>query len=187
MCFERKLQHACALHGATPILIFNNWPHQLWTESGPGNNGLPEANQTSVADGVHTHTPHTHTTCIYQTPHTTHTPHAYTTHHTPHTPHTPHTHHTHIPHITHTPHTPHTHQHAYTTHHTHTKSTFPARIAPFSVPLGRMEAVQGLRKARFERETWTYFALLYLHNERGKNQRSAEVNSDRTPLRAYRF
>eukprot|EP00731_Ephydatia_muelleri_P020890 Em0013g617a len=30
-----------------------------------------------------------------------------------------------------------------------------------------MEAVQGLRKARFERETWTYFALLYLHNERG--------------------
>ena len=39
------------------------------------------------------------------------------------------------------------------------KSTFPARIAPFSVPLGRMEAVQGLRKAPFERETWTYFAL----------------------------
>eukprot|EP00731_Ephydatia_muelleri_P023584 Em0015g1167a len=38
------------------------------------------------------------------------------------------------------------------------------KIAPFSVPLGRMEAVQGLRKARFERETWTYFALLYLHN-----------------------
>ena len=62
------------------------------------------------------------------------------------------------------------------------KSTFPARIAPFSVPLGRMEAVQGLRKARFERETWTYFALLYLHNGRGKNQRSAEINSDRTPL-----
>ncbi|KAL5516503.1 hypothetical protein EMCRGX_G001848 [Ephydatia muelleri] len=30
-----------------------------------------------------------------------------------------------------------------------------------------MEAVQGLRKARFERETWTYFALLYLHNRRG--------------------
>ena len=54
------------------------------------------------------------------------------------------------------------------------KSTFPARIAPFSV---RMEAVQGLRKARFERETWTYFALLYLHNGRGKNQRSAEINS----------
>eukprot|EP00731_Ephydatia_muelleri_P031096 Em0022g610a len=47
------------------------------------------------------------------------------------------------------------------------KSTFPARIAPFSAPLGRMEAVQGLRKARFERETWTYFALLYLHNGRG--------------------
>ena len=69
------------------------------------------------------------------------------------------------------------------------KSTFPARIAPFSVPLGRMEAVQGLRKARFERETWTYFALLYLHNGRGKNQRSAEINSDRTPLhvRAYQF
>ena len=44
------------------------------------------------------------------------------------------------------------------------KSTFPARIAPFSVPLGRMEAVQGPKKARFERETWTYFALLYLHN-----------------------
>ena len=51
--------------------------------------------------------------------------------------------------------------------------------------LGRMEAVQGLRKARFERETWTYFALLYLHNGRGNNQRSAEINSDRTPLRAY--
>ena len=67
------------------------------------------------------------------------------------------------------------------------KSTFPARIAPFLVPLGRMEAVQGLRKARFERETWTYFALLYLHNGRGKIQRSAEINSDRTPLRAYRF
>ena len=33
----------------------------------------------------------------------------------------------------------------------------------------------------------TYFALLYLHNGRGKNQRSAEINSDRTPLRAYRF
>ena len=64
------------------------------------------------------------------------------------------------------------------------KSTFPARIAPFSVTLGR---VQGLRKARFERETWTYFALLYLHNGRGKNQRSAEINSDRTPLRVYRF
>ena len=31
------------------------------------------------------------------------------------------------------------------------------------------------------------FALLYLHNGRGKNQRSAEINSDRTPLRAYRF
>ncbi|KAL5500719.1 hypothetical protein EMCRGX_G012315 [Ephydatia muelleri] len=58
---------------------------------------------------------------------------------------------------------------------------FPASSTPFamievlveafrvshSVPLGRMEAVQGLRKARFERETWTYFALLYLHNGRG--------------------
>ena len=44
------------------------------------------------------------------------------------------------------------------------KSTFPARIAPFSVleplPFSRV----GLRKARFELETWTYFALLYLHN-----------------------
>ena len=60
-------------------------------------------------------------------------------------------------------------------------------MAPFSVPLGRMEAVQGLRKARFERETWTYFALLYLHNGISKNQRSAEINSDRTPLLAYRF
>eukprot|EP00731_Ephydatia_muelleri_P032888 Em0024g432a len=59
--------------------------------------------------------------------------------------------------------------------------------APFSVPLGRMEAVQGLRKARFERETWTYFALLYLHNGRDKIQRSAEINSEKTPLRAYRF
>ena len=67
------------------------------------------------------------------------------------------------------------------------KSTFPARIAPLSVQLGRMEAVQGLRKAQFERETWTYFALLYLHNGRGKNQQPAEINSDRTPLRAYRF
>ena len=67
------------------------------------------------------------------------------------------------------------------------KSMFPARIAPFSVleplPFSRVR----LRKARFERETWTYFALLYLHNGRGKNQRSAEINSDRTPLRAYRF
>ena len=67
------------------------------------------------------------------------------------------------------------------------KSTFPARIAPFSVleplPFSRV----GLRKARFEWETWTYFALLYLHNGRGKNQRSAEINSDRTPLRAYQF
>ena len=67
------------------------------------------------------------------------------------------------------------------------KSTFPARIAPFSVleplPFSRV----GLRKARFERETWTYFALLYLHNGRGKNQRSAEINSDRTPLRAIDF
>ena len=61
------------------------------------------------------------------------------------------------------------------------------RIAPFSVPLGRMEAFQGLRKARFERETRTYFALLYLHNGSSKNKRSAEINSDRTPLRAYRF
>ena len=67
------------------------------------------------------------------------------------------------------------------------KVHFPTRIAPFSVPLGRMEAVQGLRKARFERETWTYLALLYLHSGRCKNQRSAEINSDRTPLRAYRF
>ena len=67
------------------------------------------------------------------------------------------------------------------------KSTFPARIAPFSVleplPFSRV----GLRKARFERETWTCFALLYLHNGRGKNQRSAEINSDRTPLRPYQF
>ena len=39
--------------------------------------------------------------------------------------------------------------------------------------LGRMEALQGLR---IERETWTYFALLYLHNGRGKNQRSTEIN-----------
>ena len=59
------------------------------------------------------------------------------------------------------------------------KVQFPARITPFSVPLGRMEAVQGLRKARFERETWTYFALMYLHNGSGKNQQSAEINSDR--------
>ena len=57
----------------------------------------------------------------------------------------------------------------------------------FSFLSGRMEAVQGLRKAQFEREMWTYFALLYLHNGSGKNQRSAEINSDRTPLRAYRF
>ena len=44
-----------------------------------------------------------------------------------------------------------------------------------------------IEKARFGRETWTYFALLYFHNGRGKNQRSAEINSDRTPLRAYQF
>ena len=39
MCFERKLQRARALHGpATPKFIFNNWPHQLWTEcAGPVN------------------------------------------------------------------------------------------------------------------------------------------------------
>ena len=67
------------------------------------------------------------------------------------------------------------------------KSTFPARIAPFLSPTRENGSVQGLRKARFERETWTYFALMYLHNGRGKNQRSAEINSDRTPLRAYRF
>ena len=60
------------------------------------------------------------------------------------------------------------------------KSTFPARIAPFSVPLGRMEAVQGLRKARFERETDLLCIAV-------SDQRSAESNSDRTPLRAYRF
>ena len=47
----------------------------------------------------------------------------------------------------------------------HSKSPFPARIAPFSVFLGRMEAV---RKVRFERETWTYFVSLYLHNEEVK-------------------
>ena len=41
------------------------------------------------------------------------------------------------------------------------------------------ERFKDWRKARFERETWTYFALLYLHNGRGKNQRSAEINSDR--------
>ena len=54
------------------------------------------------------------------------------------------------------------------------KSTFPARIARFSVP----EALPFSRvgKVRFERETWTYFALLYLHNGRGKNQRSTEIN-----------
>ena len=50
-----------------------------------------------------------------------------------------------------------------------------------------MKAVQGLRKARFEQETLTYFALLYLRNRRGKNQRSAEIISERTPLRAYQF
>ena len=50
-----------------------------------------------------------------------------------------------------------------------------------------MKAVQGLRKARFEQETLTYFALLYLRNRRGKNQRSAEINSERTLLRAYQF
>ena len=57
----------------------------------------------------------------------------------------------------------------------------------FLNPTRENGSVQGLRKARFERETWTYFALMYLHNERGKNQRSAEINSDRTPLRAYRL
>ena len=67
------------------------------------------------------------------------------------------------------------------------KSTFPARIAPFSVPLGRMEAVQGLRRRDSSGKRGLYFALLYLDNGKGKNQRSAEINSDRTPLRAYRF
>ena len=40
------------------------------------------------------------------------------------------------------------------------KSTFPARIAPFSVleplPFSRV----GLRKARFERETWTLLCIV---------------------------
>ncbi|KAL5500089.1 hypothetical protein EMCRGX_G011590 [Ephydatia muelleri] len=44
------------------------------------------------------------------------------------------------------------------------KSTFPALSQSHS---GEWKRVQGLRKARFERETWTYFALLYLHNGRG--------------------
>ena len=57
----------------------------------------------------------------------------------------------------------------------------------FFSPIRENGSGSGLRKARFERETWTYFALLYLHNGRDKNQRSAEINSDRTPLRAYRF
>ena len=57
----------------------------------------------------------------------------------------------------------------------------------FLSPTRENGSVQGLRKARFERETWTYFALRYLHNGRSKNQHSAEINSDRTPLRAYRF
>ena len=34
--------------------------------------------------------------------------------------------------------------------------TFPARIAPFSVPEPLPFSHVGLRKARFERETWTY-------------------------------
>ena len=42
----RKLQRARALHGATPKLIFNNWPHQLWTEcAGPG---MPIGTQSFV-------------------------------------------------------------------------------------------------------------------------------------------
>ena len=49
------------------------------------------------------------------------------------------------------------------------KSTFPARIAPFSVLEPLLFSRVGLRKARF------------------MDQRSAEINSDRTPLRAYRF
>ena len=45
MCFERKLQPARTLHGATPILIFNNWPHQLWTEcAGPAALMVPVIN-----------------------------------------------------------------------------------------------------------------------------------------------
>ena len=70
------------------------------------------------------------------------------------------------------------------------KSTFPARIAPFYVFLlfyRENGSGQELRKARFERETWTYFVLLYLHNGRGNNQRSAEINSERNHLSAYRF
>ena len=43
---------------------------------------------------------------------------------------------------------------------------------PEPLPFSRV----GLRKARLERETWTCFALLYLHNGRGRNQRSAEIN-----------
>eukprot|EP00731_Ephydatia_muelleri_P025794 Em0017g877a len=37
----------------------------------------------------------------------------------------------------------------------------------FLSPTRENGSVQGLRKARFERETWTYFALMYLHNGRG--------------------
>ena len=53
----------------------------------------------------------------------------------------------------------------------------------FLSPTRENGSVQGLRKARFERETWTLLCIAV----RGKNQRSAEINSDRTPLRAYRF
>ena len=48
------------------------------------------------------------------------------------------------------------------------KSTFPIRITPFSVPEPLPFFREKQRKARFRRETWTYFALLYLHTGRGK-------------------
>ena len=34
----------------------------------------------------------------------------------------------------------------------------------FLSPIRENGSGSELRKARFERETWTYFALLYLHN-----------------------
>ena len=56
----------------------------------------------------------------------------------------------------------------------------------FLSPTRENGSVQGLRKARFERETWTYFALMYLHNGRGKNQRFTIFRPHRgAPLAPY--
>ena len=50
----RARARARALHGATPTLIFNNWPHQLWTEcAGPA----PSVLHLPTYSSPHSHLP----------------------------------------------------------------------------------------------------------------------------------